>query len=196
MRNGKFFTQDRKFLNAGTSSRCGARELRRRLTLSLNFAVTSWGRPLTSLRWSESSRRERPHTCPEQILLGQIKQQRPASYHGQAQAEHHRTGHSNRGKHSHRSPALPRPTPIPRAGDISGATLSVHAQRHPRGEDSVPQPCAYTQQGWAKKGQADDILHWALQVRKMGSKLHTRRAGAVRRPLCNHHHEDARTTKD
>lgn len=135
------------------------------------------------MRTRREGSRERPHTCPEQVLLGQINQQRPASYHGQAQAEHHRTGHSNRGKHSHRNPALPRPTPIPRAGDISGATLSVHAQRHPRGEDSVPQPCAYTQQGWARKGRAEDIiLCWALQVRKLGSNLHTRRAGAIRRP--------------
>lgn len=39
-------------------------------------------------------------------------------------------------------------------------------------------------------------FHWALKVKKLASNLHTRRAGVTGRSLHNHHHTDARTTKD
>lgn len=48
--------------------------------------------------------------------------------------------------------SLPCPGLHTKRGDISGATLSVHTQMHPREEDSVPQLCAYTCKGGPGKG--------------------------------------------
>lgn len=83
--------------------------------------------------------------------------------------------------------SLPCPIPPPSQEQAQGIT----------GRGPALQPCAYAWQGWARKGRTNEIiLHWALQVRKLTSYLHTLRAGVVRKPLHNHHHEDARTTKD
>lgn len=50
--------------------------------------------------------------------------------------------------------------------------------------------------GQERGGLTKTILHWALQVRKLASNLHTLTAGVVGKPLHKHHQEDVRTIKD
>lgn len=129
--------------------------------------------------------------------MGRIQQQRPGFLTWAVWVEQRRTWHSSGSKHSHWACLTPsRPHPQGQGASAGPPFRPRQSSIHQERVQGLP-PCPHTQQVRPRKGWADEIsFHWALQVKKLASNLHARRAGVTGRPLHNHHHTDARTTKD